>query len=50
MTEFALLPVAGFEYENGETASLEYIVSKREYTFDCLARAVLNFSQEEVRK
>ena len=50
LTEAALLPVAGFVYENGETTSLEYIEPKREYTFDCLASAVLNFSQEEVRK
>ena len=49
LTESVLLPVTGFEYENGETASLEY-TAKREYSFDCLARAVLNFSQEEVRK
>lgn len=50
LTETALLPVVGFEYEDGDTARLEYISANREYTLDRLARAGLNFSQEELRK
>ena len=50
LTATALLPVSGFDYEDGTTATLEYSTSKKEYTFDRLAEAVLNFSQEEVRK
>lgn len=48
LTETALLSLAGFEYEEGETVSLEYVSNKKGYTFDRLATAVLNFSQEEV--
>ena len=50
LTETALLPIAGFEYDDGQIARLEYVSKKREYTFDQLATEVLNFSQEEVRK
>ena len=50
LTETKLLPIAGIEYDGGDTAMLEYVSSKRGYTFDKLATAVLNFSQEEVRK
>lgn len=50
LTETALLPIAGFEYDDGNTAMLEYVSKEREYTFDRLATEVLNFSQEEVRK
>ncbi len=50
LTETALLPIAGFEYDDGQTARLEYVSKKREYTFDQLATEVLNFSQGEVRK
>ncbi|MBQ3456931.1 MAG: hypothetical protein IJG36_10870, partial [Synergistaceae bacterium] len=50
LTETELLPLVGIDYDGGDTASLEYVSNKREYTFDRLATAVLNFSQEEVRK
>lgn len=50
LTETALLPIAGFEYDEGQTARLEYVSKNIKYTFDQLATAVLNFSQEEVRK
>ena len=45
----ALLPVPGFEYD-GETARLEYSDLKKRYTFNRLAKAVLNFSQKEVEE
>ena len=44
LTETALLPIAGFEYEEGETARLEYVSKKIQCTFDELATAVLHFS------
>ena len=45
----ALFPVPGFEYE-GEIARLEYSELTKRYTFDLLAKAVLNFSQREVEE
>ena len=45
----ALLPVPGFEYD-GETARLEYSDLSKRYTFNRLAKAVLNFSQKEVEE
>ena len=50
LMETALLPIAGFEYDDGKTARLEYVSKKKKYTFGQLATTVLNFSQEEVKK
>ena len=46
----ALLPVPGFVYGNGETARLVYSELEKRYTFNGLANAVLNWSQEECKK
>lgn len=45
----ALLPVPGFVYD-GVTARLEYSDLLNRYTFNRLAKAVLNFSQKEVEE
>ena len=45
----ALLPVPGFDYD-GETARLEYSDLSKRYTFNRLAKEVLNFSQKEVEE
>lgn len=46
----ACLPIPGFRDTDGETARLAYHAPEVQYSFDRLARAVLNFSQQAVKE
>ncbi len=46
----AYLPIPGFKGADGATARLAYHASEIRYSFDSLARTVLNFSQQAVKE
>ena len=46
----AYLPLPGFKGADGATAKLAYHAPEIRYSFDSLARAVLNFSQQAVKE